>query len=640
MSRSERLLWCMRQKTQFAKRPLQFLLKSFTMPSIFSAVLEPTAADRAVARMKIKDRHASNKQIVQRAADEHAAKRRKWRKFSEAAATVQSIWRGHKLRSFLYNEGDFDLQAIDSAKLLTTVAGSNPANSAKHMERQKLWQMYGLPDRDAVTIDVQHDETTRATKAHAYVPEATPTNKSRHRRTKIHPRPRVRAARDPWNENDVHIRQTPEQLREDHRPSERREAAQHASDRHASDEGLREWRARYMGDVPTAPAAMTDHLFGDELSARNVALVGPVQLETGRRLQYLVLRVVRVEPVEPMESETPPHHPRSVSGGAALGVGPQPGLPSMHSFKLLEINDWPPTADEIRRYSVCSLRQGLGSAGLGEADSSAAIISRNHQSQSVAIKGLAEADSSAVAASVAKRSQCQRPRSAATAATASTSRDAQHGAPASTSRDAQRGAWPARSASTTALTASSPANGSSRSLTRSSSSRPSPPALPSASQLALRSYVSAISPASSSQSDRWLVGPTGTPGLRVSRGPPGPPGPPGWLEGPGGDHRGTAHPAADGRSSMGSSIAGGGSRAPPWKGAIAGGTQCTLLKTIRRQQDGLFFQTPRPQTTQESRKVVAVALAAAAATSARPIFHSPNKTTCAYSGKLSCWNMV
>ena len=91
---------------------------------------------------------------------------------------------------------------------------------------------------------------------------------------------------------------------------------------------------------------------------------------------------------------------------------------------------------------------------------------------------------------------------------------------------------------------------------------------------------------------------------------------------------------------MGSSIAGGGSRAPPWKGAITGGTQCTLLKTIRRQQDGLFFQTPRPQTTQESRKVVAVALAAAAATSARPIFHSPNKTTCAYSGKLSCWNMV
>ena len=639
MSRSERLLWCMRQKTQ---HPIATVTVSAaklygTMPSIFSAVLEPTAADRAVARMKIKDRHASNKQIVQRAADEHAAKRRIWRKFSEAATTVQSTWRGHALRSFLYNEGDFDLQAIDSAKLLTTVAGSNPANSAKHMERQKLWQMYGLPDRDAVTIDVQHDETTRATKAHAYVPEATPTNKSRHRRTKIHPRPRVRAARDPWNENEVHIRQTPEQLRQDHRPSERREAAQHASDRLASDEGLRERRARYMGDVPTAPAAMTDHLFGDELSARNVALVGPVQLETGRRLQYLVLRVVRVEPVEPMESETPPHHPRSVSGGAALGVGPQPGLPSMHSFKLLDINDWPPTADEIRRYGVCSLRQGLGSAELAEADSSAAIISRNHQSQSVAIKGLAEADSSAVAASVAKRSQCQRPRSAATAATASTSRDAQHGAPASTSRDAQRGAWPARSASTTALTASSPANGSSRSLTRSSSSRPSPPALPSASQLALRSYVSAISPASSSQSDRWLVGPTGTPGLRVSRGPPGPPG---WLEGPGGDHRGTAHPAADGRSSMGSLIAGGGSRAPPWKGAIAGGTQCTLLKTIRRQQDGLFFQTPRPQTTQESRKVVAVALAAAAATSARPIFHSPNKTTCAYSGKLSCWNMV
>lgn len=127
--------------------------------SVFSAVLELTAADRAAARMKIKDRHASNRQIVQRAADEHAAKRRVWRKFSEAATTVQSIWRGHKLRSFLYHEGDFDLQAIDSAKLLTTAAGSNPANSAKHMERQKLWQMYGLPDRD-----VQHDEATRATK--------------------------------------------------------------------------------------------------------------------------------------------------------------------------------------------------------------------------------------------------------------------------------------------------------------------------------------------------------------------------------------------------------------------------------------------------------------------------------------------
>jgi len=294
-------------------------------------------------------------------------------------------------------------------------------------------------------------------------------------------------------------------------------------------------------------------------------------------------------------------------------------LPSMHSFKLLEIKDWPPTADEIRRYGVCSLRQGQGTAGM------------------------AEAGSSATAPSAAKRSQCERPRSAATAASASACNCSPQrvatAASASTSRDAQRSAWPARSASTAALPASSPASGSSRSLivsyrshTRSSSSRPS--VLPSASQLALRSYVAAISPASSSQADGWLVGPA--PGLRVSRGPPGQPG---WLEGPGGD-RGTAHPATDVRSSMGSSIAGGGSRAPPWKGAITGGTQCTLLKTIRRQQDGLFFQTPRPQTTQESRKVVAAALAAAAATSARPIFHSPNKTTCAYSGKLSCWNMV
>jgi hypothetical protein len=583
--------------------------------SVFSAVLEPTAADRAAARMKIKDRHASNRQIVQRAADEHAAKRRAWRKLSEAATTVQSIWRGHKLRSFLYHEGDFDLQAIDSAKLLTTAAGSNPANSAKHMERQKLWQMYGLPDRD-----VQHDEATRATKAHAYVPEATPAEKSRHRRPKSHPR--VRAARDPWNEDEVHIRQTAQQLREDHRPPERREAAQHASDRLASDERLHERQARNMGDVPTAPAAMTDHLFGDKLSARDVALVGPVSLETrsngsdngsdapSRRLQYLVLRV---EPVELLEPETPPHHPRSVGGGAALGVGPQPELPSMHSFKLLEIKDWPPTADEIRRYGVRSLRQGQGTAGM------------------------AEAGSSATAPSAAKRSQCERPRSAATASSASACNCSPQrvatAASASTSRDAQRSAWPARSASTAALPASSPASGSSRALTRSSSSRPS--VLPSASQLALRSYVSAISPASSSQADGWLVGPA--PGLRVSRGPPGQPG---WLEGPGGDHRGTAHPATDVRSSMGSSIAGGGSRAPPWKGAITGGTQCTLLKTIRRQQDGLFFQTPRPQTTQESRKVVAAALAAAAATSARPIFHSPNKTTCAYSGKLSCWNMV
>ena len=583
--------------------------------AVFSAVLEPTAADRAAARMKIKDRHASNRQIVQRAADEHAAKRRAWRKLSEAATTVQSIWRGHKLRSFLYHEGDFDLQAIDSAKLLTTAAGSNPANSAKHMERQKLWQMYGLPDRD-----VQHDEATRATKAHAYVPEATPTKKSRHRRPKVHPR--VRAARDPWNEDEVHIRQTAQQLREDHRRPERREAAQHASDRLASDERLHERQARNMGDVPTAPAAMTDHLFGDKLSARDVALVGPVSLETrsngsdngsdapSRRLQYLVLRV---EPVELLEPDTPPHHPRSVGGGAALGVGPQPELPSMHSFKLLEIKDWPPTADEIRRYGVCSLRQGQGTAGM------------------------AEAGSSATAPSAAKRSQCERPRSAATASSASACNCSPQrvatAASASTSRDAQRSAWPARSASTAALPASSPASGSSRALTRSSSSRPS--VLPSASQLALRSYVSAISPASSSQADGWLVGPA--PGLRVSRGPPGQPG---WLEGPGGDPRGTAHPATDVRSSMGSSITGGGSRAPPWKGAITGGTQCTLLKTIRRQQDGLFFQTPRPQTTQESRKVVAAALAAAAATSARPIFHSPNKTTCAYSGKLSCWNMV
>jgi len=583
--------------------------------SVFSAVLEPTAADRAAARMKIKDRHASNRQIVQRAADEHAAKRRAWRKFSEAATTVQSIWRGHKLRSFLYHEGDFDLQAIDSAKLLTTAAGSNPANSAKHMERQKLWQMYGLPDRD-----VQHDEATRATKAHAYVPEATPTKKSRHRRPKSHPR--VRAARDPWNEDEVHIRQTAQHLRENHRPPERREAAQHASDRLASDERLHERQARNMGDVPTAPAAMTDHLFGGKLSARDVALVGPVSLETrsngsdngsdapSRRLQYLVLRV---EPVELLEPDTPPHHPRSVGGGAALGVGPQPELPSMHSFKLLEIKDWPPTADEIRRYGVCSLRQGQGTAGM------------------------AEAGSSATAPSAAKRSQCERPRSAATASSASACNCSPQrvatAASASTSRDAQRSAWPARSASTAALPASSPASGSSRALTRSSSSRPS--VLPSASQLALRSYVAAISPASSSQADGWLVGPA--PGLRVSRGPPGQPG---WLEGPGGDPRGTAHPATDVRSSMGSSIAGGGSRAPPWKGAITGGTQCTLLKTIRRQQDGLFFQTPRPQTTQESRKVVAAALAAAAATSARPIFHSPNKTTCAYSGKLSCWNMV
>ena len=621
------LLRCMRHLKLFRSRREPLPKSSKTRMSVFSAVLEPTAADRAAARMKIKDRHASNRQIVQRAADEHAAKRRAWRKLSEAATTVQSIWRGHKLRSFLYHEGDFDLQAIDSAELLTTAAGSNPANSAKHMERQKLWQMYGLPDRD-----VQHDEATRATKAHAYVPEATPTEKSRHRRPKSHPR--VRAARDPWNEDEVHIRQTAQQHREDHRPPERREAAQHASDRLASDERLHERQARNMGDVPTAPAAMTDHLFGGKLSARDVALVGPVSLETrsngskygsdngsdngskygsdapSRRLQYLVLRV---EPVELLEPDTPPHHPRSVGGGAALGVGPQPELPSMHSFKLLEIKDWPPTADEIRRYGVCSLRQGQGTAGM------------------------AEAGSSATAPSAAKRSQCERPRSAATAASASACNCSPQrvatAASASTSRDAQRSAWPARSASTAALPASSPASGSSRAHTRSSSSRPS--VLPSASQLALRSYVAAISPASSSQADGWLVGPA--PGLRVSRGPPGQPG---WLEGPGGDHRGTAHPATDVRSSLGSSIAGGGSRAPPWKGAITGGTQCTLLKTIRRQQDGLFFQTPRPQTTQESRKVVAAAAAAAAATSARPIFHSPNKTTCAYSGKLSCWNMV
>lgn len=520
-------------------------------------MLEPTAKDREAARAKMLARKETQKALQQRAVAEAANKRMQLRKNNTAARLLQALWRGKQARAALPAQRPPVpvLEVTSSPKTYDdlVVAMAEEVLSREHREYQALEQ---------------------------------------------------------------------QRREEERREWDRQEAERRESERAAADADFQRWVRQYHIDphqtnqlgVPTASKhesmALADHLFGDELAANNLVLVGPLNLEstTGKcGMQYLVLRV---------EDSSK----KADVGAAGTGewyhaeshVGASPPLPS-NSFRLLEIRDWPPTADELRHYGIHGVRQPIcGAAGSGLASATASVGAQTPTRRPARPASAGGAGTRRLARS-ATSSHGNGQRGTRQGSGLGAGHGAGRGSPIQ-GNGHDRSLAPSRSAGT--CPASRPSSAA-RPLTGSQ-----PAAHPTGSQLTLRSYASAMTNERQEMSAGRL---TVVPSASRSN-----------LVIPTGGTLALRPRSAASTSSLASSV--GSLGQSPWKGAIEGGTQMTLLKAIRRQQDGHFFCAPKLATPEWSRKEVAAIQGQLKAVGGKPIFHAPIRTACAYSGKTSAWN--